>query len=97
MKCDEVQPTCGQCARRGLTCAYDEFVRRRGPSKKKKMDDPNNPMQQLVLAAPQIPPPPPPPGIDGHPKYILMDPHPDIRKQSDGMDAAGPPPPVIWS
>ncbi|KAH7107182.1 hypothetical protein BKA62DRAFT_668209 [Auriculariales sp. MPI-PUGE-AT-0066] len=38
MKCDEVQPACSQCSRRNITCLYDEFVRRRGPSKKKRIE-----------------------------------------------------------
>ena len=38
MKCDETQPACSQCLRRNIVCQYDDFVRRRGPSKKKRIE-----------------------------------------------------------
>lgn len=36
LKCDGGRPTCGHCAKRSLTCTYDEQVRRRGPGKRTK-------------------------------------------------------------
>ncbi|EJT49780.1 hypothetical protein A1Q1_01069 [Trichosporon asahii var. asahii CBS 2479] len=36
LKCDGGRPTCGHCAKRSLTCTYDEQVRRRGPGKRSK-------------------------------------------------------------
>lgn len=36
LKCDGRRPTCGHCSLRNLACAYDDFIRRRGPGKKEK-------------------------------------------------------------
>lgn len=35
-RCDGTRPICHHCAKRSLTCTYDEQVRRRGPGKRTK-------------------------------------------------------------
>jgi hypothetical protein len=36
LKCDGQRPTCENCHKRGETCTWDDFVRRRGPGKRTK-------------------------------------------------------------
>ena len=35
IRCDGVRPTCSNCVKRKMDCAFDEQARRRGPGKSK--------------------------------------------------------------
>ncbi|GJJ14543.1 hypothetical protein Clacol_008808 [Clathrus columnatus] len=66
LKCDGRRPTCGHCSLRSLACAYDDFIRRRGPGKKEKNNKRNsknastssgqdeNEEQNMMLIGPDI-------------------------------------------
>ncbi|KZV81003.1 hypothetical protein EXIGLDRAFT_731964 [Exidia glandulosa HHB12029] len=111
MKCDEQQPACSQCARRHLPCAYDDTVRRRGPSKKasKRGEDDEDGQQQpqhhqalhLMPVTMNLPGA----GGDSQPKYMALIGPDGVPVQILGIDptsgqmlpVGGPPPGMVMT
>lgn len=83
LKCDESMPACSQCQRRNLPCAYDDQVRRRGPSKRKRSNDPDGPSPE--------PQPAPHAHAHTHPLGVIPIPGPDGTKFMQMVDQNGVP------
>ncbi|EJD52248.1 hypothetical protein AURDEDRAFT_181749 [Auricularia subglabra TFB-10046 SS5] len=82
LKCDESMPACSQCQRRNLPCAYDDQVRRRGPSKRKRSNEADGPSPE---------PQPAPPHAHTHPLGVIPIPGPDGTKFMQMVDQNGVP------